>query len=191
MRRTTTLGNRLLALMLASALAGAIVACGDSEGNDGGDASAPPTSADRGDSGSPGGSTGAGSERRHAAATVRGMYRAFAAGDAKGVCAAMSVDARDQIAKTVIGGSTETPEDRTCEASFAKFVDAAAGSGLLESTQRIEIGDVSVSGDAATVTVGLGQEFGKVALVKEEGDWRFDAAPGAPGSPGVPPESSN
>jgi ketosteroid isomerase-like protein len=181
MRRATLPSNPLLAFALVVALTASLPACGDSgsgdsgSGDDGGGAEAR----------QPAGG-GRGSERQRISAVVRAMYDDFAAGDANGVCAAMSVDARESVALNVIGGSTEAPGHRTCAESFAKFVDAAAGSGVLESVEEIEVGDIAIDRELATVTVGIGDRSGKVQLIKEQGDWRFDAAPGSSGSPGVP-----
>jgi hypothetical protein len=180
MRRAMLSSSRLLAFAIAMALVAALAACGDSGGGGDGDRAKlrPSTGGER-----DGGGAGVGGERQRIRAVVRGMYADFAAGDAKGVCAAMSVDARRSVALNVIGGSTEAPNERTCEESFAKFVDAAAGSGVLESVQTIEIGDIAVDTEMATVTVGIGDKSGKVQLIKEQGDWRFDAAPGTGGPP--------
>ncbi|HYI98831.1 MAG TPA: hypothetical protein VEX36_04010 [Thermoleophilaceae bacterium] len=193
MRRSTISSSRLLAFALAFALAGGIVACGDSgDESDGSPRQA--TGASRDDTSTP--STGAdrpadgASEKERISATVRGMYDDFAAGNAKGVCAALSVDARRSVAINVIGGSTEPAERRTCEESLAKFVDAAAGSGLLERTGAIDVGGITISDGLATVVVSTGDRSGKVGLVKENGDWRLDAAPGTPGTPGSPRASA-
>jgi hypothetical protein len=196
MRRSPISSRRLLALAAAIALAGTTVACGDSgdddgNGNSGQAAGAGPTESaiptTDADDAKPAAGT---SEKQRVSTTVRGMYEDFAAGNAKGVCSALSVNARRSVAINVIGGSAEPPERRTCEESLAKFVDAAAGSGLLERTQAIEVGGITISGDLATVVVSAGERSGKVGLVKEGGEWRLDAAPGAPGTPGEPRASA-
>ncbi|HEX2160665.1 MAG TPA: hypothetical protein VHF88_02480 [Thermoleophilaceae bacterium] len=116
-------------------------------------------------------------EARRVDAVVTGMYDDMTDGDAAGVCAAMSKVVRRQIAQNVVGGSTQTPEDRTCEESFSKFLDAASGSGLLEQTLDADVVDVDVDGRQATATVSLSGKAGEVRLVKEEGEWRFGASP--------------
>lgn len=150
MRRITSSPNRLLAFAVTASLVGSVAACGESEDEgDRASTGAPPpsvkTANDERRDKSP--DTGRAVEDRQSepkpaageeriSAIVSGMYGDFAAGDAEGVCSVMSESARESIAQGVIGGSTEAPEDRTCEASFSKFVKAAAGSGLLEGTRR-------------------------------------------------------
>jgi hypothetical protein len=171
-----------LAALTAMAVLGGLAACGDSDdGTADRPTDAPPPAA---------GSSGAGDdanrpepgvgktpEERRVAAVVSDMYRAFGARDAKGVCATMSRAARAQIAQTVPGGTTVPPEDRTCAASFAKFLDAAAPSGLLERTLQARVTAVSVDGPNAVATVSFGAATGKMALRKEEGEWRMNGAP--------------
>ncbi len=105
--------------------------------------------------------------------TVARVYEAFAAGDAKGICAGMSKAARKQIAE---GGNPLAPgKEMTCEQSFDSFLAAARQSGSLKQTFRAKVGKAEIDGDVANVTVTLGGKSGQVRLVKEDGEWRFNA----------------
>lgn len=120
-------------------------------------------------------------DKRQVAEVVRGMYRSFAAGDAAAVCAAMSKDARGQIARQPPGpGTTSSAAGGSCAGSLSKFLDAAAQSGILERTLMASVGDVTVNGRNATALVSLSGREGPVHLVKESGEWRFGAPPTAP-----------
>jgi hypothetical protein len=122
-------------------------------------------------------------DREAVSRVVTHMYASFAAGDADGVCSTMSKAAREEIAQTVPGGSTQAPGDRTCEASFSKFLDAAAATGIQQRTGQAEVIDVSVKGNHAVAMVSLGGATGRMSLVKEQGDWRFDGSPLRPTGP--------
>lgn len=117
------------------------------------------------------------SEEEAVASVVSGMYADIARGDAAGVCAVMTKSVRAEIAQNVLGGSTEPRGNRTCEESFSKFLDAAAGSGVLEQTLNADVEGVRVDGTEATATVSISGRTGEVNLVKEDGEWRFGAAP--------------
>jgi hypothetical protein len=153
---------------------------------DGGGASSGPSAdggddSGAGDSDDDGSSAGGGGLESQVADTVTGMYRDIAEGDAAGVCAVMTRAAREQIAQSVPGGSTDAPAERTCEKSMGRFLDAAAASGLPERTLATTVEDVQVVGRRATVTVTAAGRSGKVKLLREDGDWRFGAeAVGAP-----------
>lgn len=136
---------------------------------------------DEADDGSP---DGADAEADEVATTVAGMYRSFSEGDAEGVCAVMSQEAREQIAQNVLGGSTDAPEERTCETSLSKFLDVAAASGILERTLSARVDDVSIEGEIATATVTFGAASGKVRLLREDGEWRFGVSALSPGKAG-------
>ena len=144
--------------------------------------------AEKGPRGDGGGSNAKPAEDRPAAGSddtdrvavvVTEMYDDMARADAAGVCAAMSRAVRRQTAQQVLGGSATPSGERTCEASLTRFLDAAAGSETLQDVPRATVQDVSIRGDRATATVSFGKRSGKVGLVREEGDWRFDAAPTA------------
>jgi hypothetical protein len=116
-------------------------------------------------------------EKQRVAQVVSGMYEDLVQGDAAGVCAAMSTSVREEIAQNVPGGSTEAPENRTCEGSFSKFLGAAAGSGLVQRTLDTEVKEVRIDGRRATATVSISGRTGRVQLAKEDGQWRFGSAP--------------
>ena len=122
-----------------------------------------------------------GEDERAVATAVERMYADLTAGDATGVCAAMSSNAREQIAQQVPGGSAAPPAERSCAASMSKFLEAAANSGVLERTFDASVQSVDVAGDNATVKVSLGGKAGNIALVKEDGKWVFGAGPVAQG----------
>lgn len=122
----------------------------------------PRSDADRGDS-----------EQQRIATIVAGMYRDFAQGDAAGVCAAMSRQARQQIAQGAVPSGDKSSAGRSCAATFSEFLDVAAASGLLERTLQARVHDVEIDDDVARARVSFGGPSGDVQLVKENGEWRF------------------
>jgi hypothetical protein len=172
--------KRSLVLAVTSAVVLGLAACGDSDedasGGAGGGApaetatTATETTAE--DTGK--------DEKRDVARIVEGLYRDLAGGNAAAVCGAMSETARERIAQQTLGGSTDAPQDRTCAKSMTRFLEAAAGSGVLERTLGATVEKVTVAGRTATATVSFGGASGEVALRKEDGSWRFGADAIAP-----------
>jgi hypothetical protein len=116
-------------------------------------------------------------EQDRVANVVTGMYEDLSAGDAAGACAAMSRAVREQVAENVLGGSAGQSGARTCERSLSKFIDAAAGNGLLQRTRQAKVQGVRIDGGRAVVTVSIAGNAGKVQLLKEQDEWRFGAPP--------------
>ncbi|MCB0876243.1 MAG: hypothetical protein R2718_00645 [Solirubrobacterales bacterium] len=109
--------------------------------------------------------TFAGTDEEQIAGTVNAMTGAIAAGDGELACGLMSEQGRAIMLDA--GRQAGGEEVGDCESA----VPAAEAMGFDPGDFRVEVGDVSVGGDAATVRCDIDGEF---ALVREDAGWRVD-----------------
>ncbi len=156
MRTSSTLQLRLSALAAAAALALSAGACGgsddDAAGGDGG------------------------SDRQQARAAVEALYGALADSDAAAACEQLGEAAQKQLEAGGLGS-----KGKSCEESFQGFLDAAEKQGGLNLTLKAKVRRVEVNGDRAVAKVSFGKgRNGDVPLLKEDGEWKLEAAGAAP-----------
>ena len=96
---------------------------------------------------------------------VQAFYDSSKAEDAAGACAVLSSESQDIAA----AGAD------SCEAAF----EAAVKAGQANVPDKLEIGDVQVDGDTATVDVTGDGQKSSFTLVNEDGSWKIDLTNGA------------
>jgi len=96
---------------------------------------------------------------------VQTFYDTSKAKDGAGACAVLSSQSQDIAA----AGAD------SCEAAF----DAAVKAGQANVPDKLEIGDVKVDGDTATVAVTADGQKSSFTLVNEDGAWKIDLTNGA------------
>lgn len=148
---------RLLALLAATALSLGAAACGDGSEDDDGRAG-PRLELD-------------GDAERQVHETVEGLYDDLADYDAEAVCARMSEDAQEQIARGAIG-TQPSSRDATCAETFGRFLDQTKRAGGFERTLQAEVVRIAVDGDEATATVAFGAQRGVIPLERVDGEWK-------------------
>jgi hypothetical protein len=121
----------------------------------------------------------AGSEQARVKAAVEEFYEDLNDYDAAGVCSRMSPKARRQIAAGGIGTGADKGK-RTCEGSYAEFLDQAKASGGLKRTASAKVGKVDIDGKEAIVTVDFDGLSGKVPLTEIDGEWKMGVSVASP-----------
>jgi hypothetical protein len=99
---------------------------------------------------------------------VQTFYDTSKAEDGAGACAVLSSDSQDIAA----AGAD------SCEAAF----EAAVKAGQANVPDNMEIGDVKVDGDTATVDVTADGQKSSFTLINEDGAWKIDLTNGAASS---------
>ena len=109
--------------------------------------------------------------------TVQTFYDTSKAEDGAGACAVLSSASQDIAA----AGAD------SCEAAF----DAAVKAGQANVPDKLEIGDVKVDGDTATVAVTADGQKSSFTLVNEDGEWKIDLTNGAASSDTTAPTDAS
>ena len=111
---------------------------------------------------------GGGDEKSAVKSRVNTTFSGFADKDSGKICDSLSARYKKQITKQPLGKGKQS-----CEKSIGLVLTLAGNA--LKSVGDTKVGDVSVDGDKATAEVSYkGGKKSKVALVKEDGDWRVD-----------------
>jgi len=124
-----------------------------------------------GDDDEGGGSTGGGGQEEQVRGAVQGYLTAVAEGDGDAACDLLSAASRatvEQLAEQVDAeGCVEAFENAVAQAE----VDPEAAR---EALNDLEIADVEIDGDRATVSIRRDGAEESGALVREDGAWRVD-----------------
>jgi len=98
---------------------------------------------------------------------VTAFYQATAESDVDTVCALITEETAQQAA--------EQEDEDTCEASAEKGLTDEETTSIAES---VEVGEATIDGDTATVTVSSEEAGGEgeINLVQEDGEWKIDFA---------------
>jgi hypothetical protein len=109
---------------------------------------------------------GGGNDQSAVKDRVNSTFDGFANKDSGKVCDSLSADYKKRITRQPLGKGKQS-----CEKSIGLVLTLAGNS--LKSVGDTTVGDVSVNGDKATANVSYkGGKKSKIALVKEDGDWK-------------------
>jgi len=143
---------RMLPIALLASIALALGGCGGDD--DGG-----------------GGSTAGGGEEEQVRGAVKGYLTAVAEGDGDAACDLLSAASRETVERLAEQVDAEGCVDAFENAIAQAEVDVEEARASLE---ELEIADVEIDGDRATVSIRREGAEESGALVREDGAWRVD-----------------